>query len=256
MQKLTPCKHLLSSCPTMSGHLSLGGQQTGCEWFTRTTKGFNQNSMRSIILTRKTHMNSSPDIPVKGWGTREGAQERLIGKPRVNKARKIEFNSLCKSILHWQNAFVFQGQHSLSDTEQKKPLQMEISFLSLLLKKNSQLKNTLYSKKADSRVKHSATLFYSSIFEMFLKIFREKENSTLQEAAAGGVQFCCQKKVSALWPGGSISKESICQAGDLGSIPWRRKRQPLQSCLGNPMDRGALVGYSPCGCKRTTRLRN
>ena len=250
MQKLTPCEHLLSSRPTLSGHLSLGGQQTGCEWFTRTTKGFNQNSMRSIILPRKIHMNSSPDIPVKGWGTREGAQEGLIDKPRENKARKIEFNSLCKSILHWQNAFVFQGQHSLSGTEQKKPLQMEISFLCLLLKKQS-AQNTLYSKKADSRVEHWATLFYSSIFEMFLKIFREKENSTLQEAAGGGVQCCCQKKVLAPWPGGSISKESICHAGDLGSIPWRRKWQPLQSCLGNPVDRGALVGYSPCGCKRT-----
>ena len=48
------------------------------------------------------------------------------------------------------------------------------------------------------------------------------------------------------FPGGSVSKETACNAGDLGSIPGsgRSPRQgngnPLQnSCLGNPMDRGA-----------------
>ena len=47
-------------------------------------------------------------------------------------------------------------------------------------------------------------------------------------------------------PGGSVSKESACNAGDLGLIP-RLGRSPgggngkslLYSCLGNPMDRGA-----------------
>ena len=47
------------------------------------------------------------------------------------------------------------------------------------------------------------------------------------------------------FPGGSDSKESACNAGDLGSIPGSG-RSPgeengnlLQySCLGNPMDRG------------------
>ena len=45
--------------------------------------------------------------------------------------------------------------------------------------------------------------------------------------------------------GGSDSKESICNAGDLGSIPGSGRSPgegnsyPLQySCLGNPMDRG------------------
>ena len=45
--------------------------------------------------------------------------------------------------------------------------------------------------------------------------------------------------------GGSINKESACNAGDMGSIPGS-ERSPgegngslLQySCLGNPMDRG------------------
>ena len=47
-------------------------------------------------------------------------------------------------------------------------------------------------------------------------------------------------------PGGSVGKESACNAGDLASIPgWERSPggghgNPLQySCLENPMDRGA-----------------
>ena len=48
------------------------------------------------------------------------------------------------------------------------------------------------------------------------------------------------------FPHSSVSKESACNAGDLGLIPesgrspWRRKWQPTQySCLENPMDRRA-----------------
>ena len=48
------------------------------------------------------------------------------------------------------------------------------------------------------------------------------------------------------FPGGSDSKESTCNTGDLGSIPELRRSSgegngyPLQySCLENPMDRGA-----------------
>ena len=46
------------------------------------------------------------------------------------------------------------------------------------------------------------------------------------------------------FPGGSDSKESACNAGDLGSIPGlgrspEKRQQPIQySCLENPMDRG------------------
>ena len=52
-----------------------------------------------------------------------------------------------------------------------------------------------------------------------------------------------------LWgfPGGSDSKESACNAGDLGSIPESERSpeegngNPLQySCLENSMDRGTL----------------
>ena len=49
------------------------------------------------------------------------------------------------------------------------------------------------------------------------------------------------------FPGGSDSKESICNAGDgslihpwVEKIPWRREWQPNPvSCLENSMDRGA-----------------
>ena len=48
------------------------------------------------------------------------------------------------------------------------------------------------------------------------------------------------------FPGGSDGKESAYDAGDLGSIPGlgrslgEGKKNPLQdSCLENPMDRGA-----------------
>ena len=48
------------------------------------------------------------------------------------------------------------------------------------------------------------------------------------------------------FPGSSDGKESVCNAGDPGSIPESGRSpgeetgNPLQySCLGNPMDRGA-----------------
>ena len=46
------------------------------------------------------------------------------------------------------------------------------------------------------------------------------------------------------FPGGSLVKESACNAGDAGLIPGSRRSpgegNPLQySCLKNPMDRGA-----------------
>ena len=48
------------------------------------------------------------------------------------------------------------------------------------------------------------------------------------------------------FPGGSVSKETACKEGDVGSIsgsgrlPGEGNGNPPQySCLGNPMDRGA-----------------
>ena len=58
------------------------------------------------------------------------------------------------------------------------------------------------------------------------------------------------------FPDGSDGKESVCNVGDLGSIPGsgrslgERNSYPLQySYLENPMDRGAWVGYRPWGHK-------
>ena len=58
------------------------------------------------------------------------------------------------------------------------------------------------------------------------------------------------------FPGGSEVKACACSLGDLGSIPGLGRfpgegnGSPLQySCLENPMNRGACVGYTPQGSK-------
>ena len=58
-------------------------------------------------------------------------------------------------------------------------------------------------------------------------------------------------------PGGSDGKVSDYNVGELGSIPRLGRSsgegngKPNQySCLGNPMDGGAPVGYSPWGHRR------
>ena len=67
-----------------------------------------------------------------------------------------------------------------------------------------------------------------------------------------------------VFPGGSDSKESVCNAGDLGSLPGLEDSlggehgNLLQySCLENPLGRRFLVGYSPWGCQESdTTERN
>ena len=58
------------------------------------------------------------------------------------------------------------------------------------------------------------------------------------------------------FPGGSGSKESTCNVGDLGLIPGLGRcpgggpNKLLQySCLGNPYAQRSWAGYSPWGCK-------
>ena len=64
------------------------------------------------------------------------------------------------------------------------------------------------------------------------------------------------------FPCGSASKESACNAGDLGLIPgfdpwvgkfpWRRKRQPPPVFLpGESNGQRSLVGYCPQGRKES-----
>ena len=60
---------------------------------------------------------------------------------------------------------------------------------------------------------------------------------------------------------GSVGKESTCNVGDTreanlipgsGRSPGGGNGNPFQySCLEYPMDRGALAGYSPWGCKES-----
>ena len=51
-----------------------------------------------------------------------------------------------------------------------------------------------------------------------------------------------------LWLSG---KEYACNAGDVGSIPWRRKRQPTPVFLsGKSHGQRRLEGYHPWGHKR------
>ena len=59
-------------------------------------------------------------------------------------------------------------------------------------------------------------------------------------------------------PGGSGSKESTCNVGDLSSIPGLGRfpggghGNPLQySCLENPLGQRSLAGYSPWGQKES-----
>ena len=68
--------------------------------------------------------------------------------------------------------------------------------------------------------------------------------------------FCVSLKVTTDFPGGSDSKESNCNAGDLGLIPRLRRSpggghdKPLQySCLENFHGQRSLMGYSPWRCK-------
>ena len=68
--------------------------------------------------------------------------------------------------------------------------------------------------------------------------------------------FCVNLKVTTDFPDGSDSKESNCNAGDLGLIPRLRRSpggghdKPLQySCLENFHGQRSLMGYSPWRCK-------
>ena len=57
------------------------------------------------------------------------------------------------------------------------------------------------------------------------------------------------------FPSGSDGKDSVCNAGDCGSVPGLGRSpggglgNPLHfSCLENPHGQGSLESYSPWGC--------
>ena len=58
------------------------------------------------------------------------------------------------------------------------------------------------------------------------------------------------------FPDGLVSKESACNAGDLGLMPGLERSpggghgNPLQyACLEKPHEQRSLAGYKPWGCK-------
>ena len=72
--------------------------------------------------------------------------------------------------------------------------------------------------------------------------------------------FCCICSTNLGFPGGSVGKESTCNAGDLGSIPGLGRSpggehsNPLQySCLENPHGERSLGGTPQWGHKESER---
>ena len=72
-----------------------------------------------------------------------------------------------------------------------------------------------------------------------------KKRSGTERRSVNGTAFKSTMVIQG-FPGGSDGKESVCNLGDLGSIPGSRRSpgegngNPLQySSLENPMDRGA-----------------
>ena len=86
--------------------------------------------------------------------------------------------------------------------------------------------------------------------EIGRKRSKEKEKMTVIDEDIGEGQPCS-----------SDGKESVCNAGDPGSMPWSGRSSgegngnPLQySCLENPMDRGAWRATVHGVAKSRTRL--
>ena len=98
--------------------------------------------------------------------------------------------------------------------------------------------------------KRAINLVKSSCEQLVLELLtKKKKKSTYiyqQESLYLWNPFSKMYLIHLGFPGGSEGKESVCNAGDLGSIsgsgrsPGEGNGYPLQySCLENPMDRGA-----------------
>ena len=80
---------------------------------------------------------------------------------------------------------------------------------------------------------------------------QNKEHKTismgLSKLAVREMDLRCGGQLAFDFPGGSDGKESACNAGDLGSISWRREWLPTPVFLpGEFCGQRSLVGYSPC----------
>ena len=74
--------------------------------------------------------------------------------------------------------------------------------------------------------------------------------------------FCMCLEIMWVFSGGSDSKVSACNVGDLGLVPGLGRSpggghgNPFQySCLENPRGQRSLVGYSPWGCKESDMIK-
>ena len=81
-------------------------------------------------------------------------------------------------------------------------------------------------------------------------VMRKADRYSLQ---ISGAVYLFYKEIRA-FPGGSDGKEFACIAGDLGSIPGEGNGYPLQSCLGNPLNREAWWATVHGVPKSPTRL--
>ena len=83
---------------------------------------------------------------------------------------------------------------------------------------------------------------------------QNKEHKTismgLSKLAVREMDLRCGGQLAFDFPGGSDGKESACNAGDLGSISWRREWLPTPVFLpGEFCGQRSLVSYSPCSRK-------
>ena len=94
-------------------------------------------------------------------------------------------------------------------------------------------------------------LFFPSIFPS-IRVFSSESALRIRYI---GVWVSASASVLPGFPGGSESKVSACNAGDLRSIPGEGNGNLLQySCLENPMDKGAWLATVHGVAKSQTRL--
>ena len=143
--------------------------------------------------------------------------------------------------------------------QQRHQLYRECFFADVYLSSSNAITEDGYLYNVDGRSNRVAALLYGPdrviIVAGVNKIVSDLDEAIKRNreiAAPANALFFLSRTLPAFYcnycgfPGGSDSKESTCNAGDLGSIPGLGRSSggghgnPLQySCLENPMDRGA-----------------
>ena len=107
-------------------------------------------------------------------------------------------------------------------------------------------------------------VLYLSLCQLPFLLF-DISNHYPQHPLLSSLKTVFKGRVRAMWrvPAGSTVKSPPADAGDTASIPGLGRSpgggtgNPLRdSCLGNPMDRGAWRGYSPRGSRRVQTQLN